>query len=185
MARVYDPDPVRSIRLSSRFALFAMEESDLGQVLALERDSFLTPWTREGFLVSLRTDFGRAWVALDRDRQNRTVVGYLCCWVKPGSVRLVNICVARSYRRQGLGRAMMRFLISHAKLNNTSRIKLEARRGNRPAIKLYQKLGFQNIGSASGYYFDTGEEALFFELDLSNDRPPDRVGSRSKAVKNR
>ena len=166
-----DDPQVRALRLSSRFALLPMEESDLGQVLALERDSFPTPWNREAFLVSLRADFGRVWAILDRNRKNRTVVGYLCCWVRSGSIQVVNICVARSYRGQGLGRSMMRFLISFAGLNKINRITLEARPGNRPAINLYQDLGFINVGSREGYYTDTGEAALLFELDLENGPP--------------
>ncbi len=168
----------RTTNLSNRFAVTGLEESDLGQVLALERDSFPHPWTRGAFLTSIRTDFGRALAILDQSRKDRTVIGYLCCWVKPRSVQVVNICVAGSYRNQGLGRALLGVLASWAGRNGKNRLTLEVRPGNRPAIGLYESLGFVRTGIQEGYYKDTGEDALLLELRLRSDltENPSRPG---------
>ncbi len=168
----------RTANLTPCFALSEMTESDLDQILILERESFPTPWTREGFLTAIRTDFGRGWVVLDRDREERSVVGYLCCWTRRGTIQVVNICVAQSHRGRGLGRLLMQVVISWAGIKNKKRVSLEVRPGNLPAINLYQNLGFRHTGSRAGYYSDTGEEAFLYELRLDkvaesfSTRPP-------------
>ena len=160
------PAKSRTVNLSPLFSLSGMRESDLDQVLVLERESFPTPWTRDGFLTAIKTDFGRGWVVLERERTRRTIAGYLCCWARGGSLQVVNICVAPSRRRQGLGRLLMQVAISWAGMRKIKSLSLEVRPGNAPAINLYQGLGFTQTGSQAGYYSDTGEEALLYELRL-------------------
>lgn len=160
-----------TIPLSSRLAISVMETSDLEQVLALENVSFPSPWTRDGFLVSLKAPFGQAWVLLDRSLGTRAVVGYLCFWEHDGYIQVVNICVDPLRRRQGLGRVMMDFAVSWAGLRKKKKVRLEVRRSNHPAQSLYLSLGFKRVGVRAGYYTDTGEDALLLELNLNRGFP--------------
>jgi len=144
-----------------------MNTADLPQVLAIERDSFPSPWTRDAFLVEIRAPFGQAWVALDNRRQDRSIVGYACFWERSDQVQLVNLCVAAPYRGQGLGRLMMNFVISWSKVRRKSRLSLEVRHNNQPAIRLYRSLNFVQVGVRQDYYSDTGENALIMDLSLT------------------
>ena len=55
-------------------------------------------------------------------------------------------------------------LIAYTSLNavneNMRYIVLEVRESNAPAIQLYRRLGFDQVGLRRGYYSDTGEDAL-------------------------
>ena len=43
---------------------------------------------------------------------------------------------------------------------------LEVRAGNAPAIGLYEKLGFREVGRRKNYYREEGEDALLLTLDF-------------------
>jgi putative acetyltransferase len=70
------------------------------------------------------------------------------------------------YRRQGLGEALLRACITKANAKGITRIELEARADNLPAIRLYEKLGFvheavkRNAMRFDGVYFDCVQTSL-------------------------
>ncbi|MBQ5323960.1 MAG: hypothetical protein J6J58_00770, partial [Oscillospiraceae bacterium] len=43
---------------------------------------------------------------------------------------------------------------------------LEVRESNNPAIKLYEKLGFEFLGARKNFYSNPKENALIYKLDL-------------------
>jgi ribosomal protein S18 acetylase RimI-like enzyme len=71
-----------------------------------------------------------------------------------------------AYRRQGIGEALLRACIAKAKVKGITRIELEARADNVPAIRLYEKLGFvhetlkRNAMRFDGVYFDSVQMSL-------------------------
>ena len=73
----------------------------------------------------------------------------------------VGMGVLPDYRRRGLGEALLRACIAKAKVKGITRIELEARADNLPAIRLYEKLGFvheavkRNAMRFDGVYFDS------------------------------
>lgn len=64
---------------------------------------------------------------------------------------LLLIAVTPENRGAGLGLIMVEQLFAAAKTRGATRMFLEMRRGN-PAVKLYQKVGFEPIGVRSNYY---------------------------------
>jgi ribosomal-protein-alanine N-acetyltransferase len=52
---------------------------------------------------------------------------------------------------------------------------LEVRRSNLPAIRLYERLGFEPAGVRKGYYQDTGEDALVYTRQV----PPHNAEKQS------
>ena len=70
------------------------------------------------------------------------------------------------YRRQGLGEGLLRACIAKAKAKDITRIELEARVDNLPAIRLYEKVGFihealkRNAMRFDGVYFDAVQMSL-------------------------
>ncbi len=149
--------------LDERFCVRLMEESDLDEVLAIENDSFPTPWGREAFWGEIKAEVARAYVVSDRQTERRNVVGYACFWEVDQDFHLLNLCVAAPHRGQGLGRRLLSFILSLAQLKKKRRVFLEARSGNRAALNLYRAAGFRQVGLRPGYYSDSGEDAILMD----------------------
>ena len=95
------------------------------------------------------------YVALD----GPLVVGW--CDVLPGWADAVKHCgtlgmgVAASHRGQGIGRRLMEATLAHAERQGISRVELEVRADNAPAIRLYERAGFVHEGrKRCGMRFD-------------------------------
>ena len=169
-----------------------MRAADLDAVLHIERASFQTPWSRQAFLHELeRNRVAGLWVARagradDRDG-TATVVGYLCLWAVADEVHVTNLAVDPAWRGEGIGRLLLGTLLVHHRAAGARRAFLEVRPGNVGARRLYEGLGFREVGRRRGYYVDTGEDALLLEarLDeghLAADRSPDPPSRRNPSA---
>jgi ribosomal-protein-alanine N-acetyltransferase len=142
----------------------AMQSSDLESVIWIEQSSHAYPWTRGNFQDSLNTGFGAAiyTTPIDRpiDAPQRTagpsgevaVVGH---WVvMPGfeESHLLNITVARNFRREGWARRMMADVLRWSLHLQRPRVWLEVRESNQAARGLYEAMGFEHISVRKGYY---------------------------------
>ena len=64
----------------------------------------------------------------------------------------MNIVIKKTYRNQGIGTLLLENLILLAKDLNISTLFLEVNEQNKPAIHLYEKLGFKKLGVRKKYY---------------------------------
>jgi ribosomal-protein-alanine N-acetyltransferase len=144
-------------------AIGLMAAGDIDEVLAIERASFLTPWSRAAFRYELGENrVARCLTARLEDR----VVGYLCMWEIGHEIHITNLAVHPSFRRRGIGRQLLAPLLEDGRRRGIALVLLEVRPTNTEAIGLYESLGFRVIGRRKGYYFDTGEDALVMEAAL-------------------
>jgi ribosomal-protein-alanine acetyltransferase len=65
---------------------------------------------------------------------------------------IITINVAPNYRRQKTGTKLIHEIESLLKQKGITESRLEVREDNNPAIKLYQKLGYQTMGKIENYY---------------------------------
>ncbi len=146
-----------------------MRVEDIEGVLAIERVSFTSPWSRHAFLYELRENrVAQLWVArpVGAAGAAASVVAYLCLWAITDEIHITNLAVHPDHRREGLGRFMLGTLLEHYRRRGASRVVLEVRPSNTEARRLYEAFGFRQVGLRRGYYFDTGEDALLLEADL-------------------
>ncbi|MGC6484740.1 MAG: GNAT family N-acetyltransferase [Candidatus Puniceispirillales bacterium] len=89
--------------------------------------------------------------------------GFIIGWAVAGEAEIIQISVATSHRRQGIGAALLeRFLNDHAPAG----CRLDVRPDNRAAIGLYRRFGFREEGVREGYYRgDNTADALLMRLD--------------------
>ncbi len=137
-----------------------MRESDLDGVLAIERASFVTPWSRANFLHEMR-DNPYAWNVVVREEGR--VLAFACLWIVDEELHVNNIAVAPGARGAGLGTALFRFILREASARGCRRGTLEVRPSNLVARRLYERFGFRPVGVRKGYYADTREDALVLE----------------------
>lgn len=140
-----------------------MSIEDLPRVLAIERASFVTPWTEENFRHEVQRN-PIAWnvVAL----RGRNVVGFACAYVVGGELMINDIAVDPEERQRGVGRALLVHLLDGGRARGCRRATLEVRPSNDAALHLYRDLGFVEGGLRRGYYADTGEDALLMARTL-------------------
>ncbi|MBX5465755.1 MAG: ribosomal protein S18-alanine N-acetyltransferase [Clostridia bacterium] len=134
-----------------------MRLEDLPEVLAIERVSFPTPWSRQSFINEL-TDNGYAhYVVALRDGR---VVGYSGMWLILDEAHITNIAVHPELRGRGAGDLLLSEMERRARERGINRMTLEVRPSNAPARRLYLRHGFVERGIRKGYYADTQEDAI-------------------------
>ena len=146
-----------------------MTEADVAEVFAVERASYQFPWSEGIFRDCLRVGYVCRVLALGSQ-----VVGYGVMSVGAGEAHILNLCVADDYRCRGLGRRMLTYLLERGGAAGMSEAFLEVRPSNTAAIRLYQAIGFEQVGMRRGYYQAVGgrEDAAVLRLALRGRRAP-------------
>jgi len=141
----------------------AMLDADVAYIMEIEERAYPFPWTagifrdciRAGYCCHVLEDGGR-------------LIAYAVMTVGGGEAHILNICVSPNEQCQGHGRMLMNKLIAQARRLGADTMFLEVRPSNAPALHLYHRLGFNEIGVRNNYYpADQGrEDALIFALHL-------------------
>ena len=131
-----------------------MQDDDLDQVTALEQKIFSIPWTRDGFLESLHSQYTLYLVA-----EIGEIVGY-CGYMRSfEDADICNVAVAPHMRSRGIGEEMLRMLMEMGRKDGIERYTLEVRVSNKSALRLYKKLGFEIAGIRKNFYALPTEDA--------------------------
>lgn len=129
---------------------------DLEAVLEIERASFLSPWNRAVFEQTLSSSVAAgygAWV-------DGALAGYLLLYRGGPEAHILNVAIDPARRRQGLASLLLSHAMTDMRHKGAEEFFLEVREGNRAAIGLYRRHGFEVIGKRKRYYQETGEDAL-------------------------
>ena len=97
---------------------------------------------------------------------DNTEFGNVEAWFVIDEIQINNVLVEEAYRRNGIASAMLETLIGFARKHECKKITLEVREGNTPAIELYKKHGFKQVGMRENYYQDSHENAILMDLNL-------------------
>ncbi len=144
-----------------------MEPEHLEDVVAIETSSFPAPWTRKFFSQDIDAYYGRNFVSvLDRGTGEK-VLGYITAWVVYDECTINKIACDCSYRRRGIGSALLNHLIKEVYIQGVKYFFLETRQLNTAAVSFYQEFGFIRKSIRKGYYSDTKEDAIVMELYVS------------------
>lgn len=130
-------------------------------MLAIERVVHVAPWERGQFEEDLR----REGATLLGMFESGTLLGYIGYWATPDEVEILNVATAPTAQRRGVGVQLVGHALAAAREQGKQCVRLEVRRGNAPALGLYQKLGFRAIAVRPNYYRDL-EDAIVMVLEL-------------------
>ena len=155
------------------------EEEDIREIIAIERDSFPSPWSENLFQGEMTNPIARMLVGRVDPLPGKAVAGYVIYWLVADEMHLHNIAVRKDQRRKRVASLLLREAIRASQSEGARRVTLEVRRSNRPALNLYEKFGFSVKGVRPGYYSDTGEDALIFWADLDRIFPEGEHPSES------
>ena len=141
-----------------------MRDADVAAVMAVEVAAYEFPWT-EGILRDcLRVGYS-CWVLTTESGLSGYAVMSL---MGPGECHVLNVCVRPDLQGRGLGRHLMVHLIESARGLGMSMMLLEVRPSNATAHRLYQSLGFNELGVRKDYYpaRKGREDGLVLALEL-------------------
>ena len=92
--------------------------------------------------------------------------GFACAAAVADEVELQAIAVAKEARGHRIGTSLLEALLDWAKEAGYRSLHLEVRAGNVPALALYRRFGFAQVGCRRGYYQDNGEDALLLTREI-------------------
>ena len=133
-----------------------MEELDLPQAAAIEKEAITPPWSEQAFRESL----GLEHTILLAAKQDGQVAGYCVCYQSFEEGEITNVAVKKELRGQGIAGKLLEKLCSYGKERGLERYILEVRAGNEPAIHLYERSGFTRVGIRKGFYEQPVEDAV-------------------------
>ena len=82
------------------------------------------------------------------------IIGFAGIKVLFDEADIMNIVTKKSYRKKGIGSILLQNLIDISRNLNLTSITLEVHQENLPAITLYKKFSFEEIGLRKNYYKD-------------------------------
>jgi ribosomal-protein-alanine N-acetyltransferase len=142
-------------------------EADLPAILQIQRDSSTAAqWPVGSYEEAIRQDTRLVLVA----EQSGQILGFLVASTATEEWELENIAVGLSWRRQGIGRALLQALIRRAQDSRASEIRQEIRASHLAAQQTGQAVGFVQVGRRKGYYRDPDEDALLFNYLLTTSK---------------
>lgn len=144
------------------------EPDDAAQLAKMHAESFFSGWPEDEIRNYIQQPKHHSvYVATNPKRQ---IAGFMVLRQVADECELLTIAVARRWRRKGVGDALMRAGFSDLMQSPAKTMFLEVEDGNRPAIALYQRHGFQPVSRREAYY-DKGDgpraAALVMRRDLS------------------
>ena len=164
-AAVPAPEPTLATAASESLLVRRASPADLAALVELENASFA------GDRLSLRQwrhhlHSASAWVLVGV--QGRRVAGAAVVFFRSGSrvARLYSIAVSEHERGRGLGARLLEAVERVARRRRCNRLRLEVRRDNLAAQRLYGRRGFHRIAEIPSYYED-GEDAIRYEKPLA------------------
>jgi ribosomal-protein-alanine N-acetyltransferase len=138
-----------------------LTKEDIPFVARLEAVCFSMPFTEKALNELFSNTSWHFFVATEND----TVVGYISFYCILDETEIVNVCVMPELRGKGIGRALTKCAIDFNRETNGSKVMLEVRKSNTPAIKLYESLGFIPVGVSKNHYKLPTEDAILMNLE--------------------
>lgn len=139
-----------------------MEERDAVRAAKLEAQSFSNPWSVQAFRETLQCGYAYYYVAEYTDGTDTEPVLIGMCGLRniAGEGELTNVATDKAYRRKGIAESVLRRALAEGAVLGINAFTLEVRAGNRAAITLYEKLGFEAAGIRRNFYTNPTEDAL-------------------------
>lgn len=118
-------------------------------------------WSYNILKQELENDKSKYFVA----KQENEIVGFAGVMLIIDEVNIMNIVVRKNKRKLGIGSLLLNEIIRFSKIHSAASITLEVNEKNIPAIKLYEKYGFKQVGLRKKYY-NNEDNAILMDLVL-------------------
>jgi ribosomal-protein-alanine N-acetyltransferase len=128
----------------------ALRSDKAEQCAAIHAASFAHAWSPAEFeaLLSSKTTIGAAAI----DPGSDELRGFSLSRIAADEAEILTIAVHGAFRNRGIGRALLADSFSRLAASHVRSLFLEVERANLPAIALYSRMGFREVGQRRDYY---------------------------------
>jgi len=134
-----------------------LTEEYIPYLVELEKIIFSDAWSYGMFANELESEFSNFFVLKNEKDE---IIAYFGLWIVQDEGHINNFAVIPDYRSLGIANKLMEEIFNIGNEYNVSMYFLEVRKSNSPAINLYKKYGFCEIGVRKLYYRNPREDAL-------------------------
>ena len=142
--------------------IFTMTLEDLEQMKDILYSDFDNFWSYNVLKQELENKNTTYIVA----KENDEIIGFAGLSTCLDEATLNNIVVKKSYRNRGIGGELLESLIELCSELRMHTFTLEVDTENEPAIHLYEKFGFKNLGIRKKYYNNSRDAFIMTKYDL-------------------
>lgn len=137
--------------------------SDIDDLIELEKSCFAYHWTRKQFLMGLE----RGVFKILGIRIHGRLTGYIAFSLIEDEMEILNLAVHSDFRQKKMATFLLERAFEVCRKKGITKSFLDVKESNVPAIELYRKFGYEQIGVRRKYYPDTKEDALLFRHDFA------------------
>lgn len=118
----------------------------------IHREDFHRPWSDVEFQSLLSQDAVFGFVVREVGQARRGPAGFVLSRLAAGEAEILTVAVTRAERGIGLGWKLMDAALRHLHAARAEALFLEVDETNAPALALYRRLGFREVGRRPAYY---------------------------------
>ena len=167
----------------NKWRIASINRTDLEPILAIEQLSFQWPWGRISFEGELSCQNAHNYVVRSAKADNKSqVIAYAFIRRAVDELHILKIAVTPAWRGHGIATWLLNSCFTMGTRQGVRSVHLEVRPSNIPAVELYERLGFQEIGRRPNYYADSNEDALLMMKVLAKPVPHTRRHKKKELV---
>jgi [ribosomal protein S18]-alanine N-acetyltransferase len=117
-------------------------------------------WSERDYAALFVPDAPQRLALVAQNDDDQKLCGFAIARCGTDDWELENVVVAMQHRRRGIGRALVREILSAAREAGAGSVVLEVRESNPGARQLYEAFGFVEAGRRAAYYRNPDEDAL-------------------------
>lgn len=145
------------------FKINDMTLADVDNCAILEEKIFAHAWSKKSIKDTLAAKEN---ICMTVTGSDGGFVGYCIFTTSFDDADLCRIAISEKYRRNHIADNLLEKALIKLKEKGIKRVLLEVRESNEPAISLYKKYGFEQIGIRKNYYSEPVENGLVFLLEI-------------------
>jgi ribosomal-protein-alanine N-acetyltransferase len=144
----------------------AMVESDIDRVMAIAASLPTAPqWGRASYEMAVSFGDGPGRIALVAEHSGG-LKGFVIAQFLDSLAEVETLGVDVSSQGNGVGASLLLAAVEALRLAQVNEVELEVRPSNERAWRLYERLGFREVGRRRGYYREPVEDAVLLRLAL-------------------
>ncbi|MBO1255162.1 ribosomal protein S18-alanine N-acetyltransferase [Alteromonas sp. 5E99-2] len=124
------------------------QEAQIEECFLIHQESQPYPWSKKVFFDMVSEPY-TLYIASDT---SNSIIAYAITLQVLDEITLMDIAVHQSARNKGIGTDFLKQVIGQFDTQSTRQCFLEVRAANITAIRVYQKLGFSEVGKRASYY---------------------------------